>query len=279
MPSKLKPGLYVIATPIGNLGDVSDRARTTLAEADLVVCEDTRVTGKLLKHLGIKQTLWTYHDHNAAEVRPKIVARLRAGDAVAFASDAGTPLISDPGYKLVRDARDADIAVVSVPGPSALTAALSVAGLPTDRVLFAGFLPAKKGPRLKSLEELKKLRATLVFFVGGPRVSATLDDLATVLGDREAVVCRELTKLHEEVRRGSLTSLAQDQTLETRGEFVLVVGPPVSDDPIDDAALDRLILDALETETPSRAAAKVAHDTGVPRRRVYSRTLALDKTR
>lgn len=279
MASKLNPALYVVATPIGNLGDISARARTTLADADLIVCEDTRVTGKLLKHLGIKQTLWAYHDHNAAAVRPKIVARLRDGGAVVLASDAGTPLISDPGYKLVRAAREANVPVISVPGPSALTAALSVAGLPTDRVLFGGFLPAKKGPRLKSLEELRDLRATLVFFTAGTRISATLQDLAAVLGDREAVVCRELTKLHEEVRRSSLADLSRDPSIETRGEFVIVVAPPKGREPIDDETLDRLILEALESETPSRAAAKVAEDVGLSKRRVYARTVALSKAR
>ncbi len=275
MPSKLSPGLYVTATPIGNLGDMTERARAILDQADVVVCEDTRVTGRLLKHFGITAKLWAYHDHNAAEMRPKIVALLEEGAAVALVSDAGTPLVSDPGFKLVRAARDAGFAVKSVPGASALTAALSVAGLPTNRVLFSGFLPAKKAARHTALEEIKDLRATLVFFERGSRLSDALADLAGVLGDREVSVCRELTKMHEEVRHGSLEGLRDIPVPEERGEFVIVVGPPAATEDMDDAALDILVRAALATASPSRAAAQVAEDTGLSRRRVYGRALAL----
>jgi 16S rRNA (cytidine1402-2'-O)-methyltransferase len=275
MPSKLSPGLYVTATPIGNLGDMTDRARVVLDQADIVVCEDTRVTGRLLKYFGITATLWAYHDHNAATVRPKIVEKLCDGSAIALVSDAGTPLVSDPGFKLVRDARDAGIAVNSVPGASALTAALSVAGLPTDQVLFAGFLPNKAGRRRSVVENLKVVRATLVFYERGSRLAAMLDDLATILGDREAVVCRELTKMYEEVRTGTLNTLRDNPSEEVRGEFVVVVGPPAREEEMNDLALDELVRGALADESPSRAAARVAKETGISRRRVYNRALAL----
>lgn len=275
MASKLSPGLYVTATPIGNLGDMTDRARSVLHQADLVVCEDTRVTGRLLKHFGITATLWAYHDHNAASVRPKVVAKLREGAVVALVSDAGTPLVSDPGYKLVRDAREAGIPVNSVPGASALTAALSVAGLPTDRVLFSGFLANKAGPRRRALEAIKAVDATLVFYERGSRLAALLADMTAVLGPREASVCRELTKMYEEVRHGTLEALCDNPAEETRGEFVVVVGPPAAAEEIDDDALDELVRAALAEASPSRAAAQVAQATGLPRRRVYGRALAL----
>ena len=275
MPSKLSPGLYVTATPIGNLGDMTDRARFVLDQADIVICEDTRVTGQLLKYFGITATLWAYHDHNAATVRPKIVEKLCNGSTIALVSDAGTPLVSDPGFKLVRDARDAGIAVNSVPGASALTAALSVAGLPTDQILFAGFLPTKAGRRRSAVENLKVLGATLVFYERGSRLALMLNDLATILGDREAVVCRELTKMHEEVRSGTLNTLRDNPLKEIRGEFVVLVGPPSREKEMDDLTLDELVRRALANESPSRAAAQVAKETGISRRRVYNRALIL----
>jgi 16S rRNA (cytidine1402-2'-O)-methyltransferase len=275
MPSKLSPGLYVTATPIGNLGDITERARDVLHQADLVICEDTRVTGRLLKHLGITATLWAYHDHNAATVRPKIVAKLSDGAVVALVSDAGTPLISDPGFKLVREAREAGVAVNSVPGASALTAALSVAGLPTDQVLFLGFLPSKAAARRNALDEIKTVRATLVLYERGSRLAALMDDLIAVLGNREASVCRELTKMYEEVRHGGLEELRDKPAGETRGEFVIVVGPPAPPEELDDAALDALLKTALGAASPSRAAAQIARETGVSRRRVYQRALFL----
>jgi len=275
MASKLSPGLYVTSTPIGNLGDMTDRARDVLGQADVVICEDTRVTGRLLKHLGITATLWAYHDHNAATVRPKIVEKLRDGAVVALVSDAGTPLVSDPGYKLVRDVRAAGIAVNSVPGASALTAALSVAGLPTDRVLFSGFLASKAGPRRRALEAIKAVDATLVFYERGTRLAALLADMTAILGPREASVCRELTKMYEEVRHDTLEALADTPAAETRGEFVVVVGPPAAVEELDDDALDDLVRAALADASPSRAAAQVAEQTGISRRRVYRRALAL----
>jgi 16S rRNA (cytidine1402-2'-O)-methyltransferase len=277
MASKLSPGLYVTATPIGNLGDMTDRARDVLHQADVVVCEDTRVTGRLLKHFGITATLWAYHDHNAATVRPKIVEKLRDAAVVALVSDAGTPLVSDPGYKLVRDVREAGIAINSVPGASALTAALSVAGLPTDRVLFSGFLASKAGPRRRALDAIKAVDATLVFYERGSRLAALLADMTAVLGPREASVCRELTKMYEEVRHGTLETLRDNPGQETRGEFVVVVGPPAAVEEMDDDALDDLVRAALADASPSRAAALVAEQTGISRRRVYRRALALAK--
>src|SRR5262249_10617309 len=207
---KLAGGLYLVATPIGNLGDVTLRALATLAAADLVACEDTRVTARLLERYGIRTALTPYHDHNAAVARPKILARLRDGDAVALVSDAGTPLVSDPGYRLVRAAQEEGFAVTAVPGPSAALAALSVAGLPTDRFFFEGFLPPKDAARRSRIAELARIPATLVLFESGSRVAEALAALASGLGDRPAAVCRELTKLHEEVRRDRLAALARD---------------------------------------------------------------------
>src|SRR3974390_18833 len=204
----LAGGLYVVATPIGNLGDISLRALATLAAADVIACEDTRVTAKLLDHYGIATPLTPYHEHNAATARPKILARRAAGDAVALVSDAGTPLISDPGFKLVRAARAAGHTVTALPGPSAVLAALTVSALPTDRFLFEGFLPAKEAQRRKRIDEIKLVPASLVLFETGPRLAASLAALAALLGAREAAVCRELTKLYEEVRHGSLPDLA-----------------------------------------------------------------------
>ncbi len=276
MASKLNPGLYVTATPIGNLGDMTGRARDVLGAVDVVLCEDTRVTGRLLKHFGIDAKLWAYHDHNAAEMRPKIVAGIANGDAVALVSDAGTPLISDPGFKLVRDLRAEGLAVFAVPGASSVTAALSVAGLPTDRVLFAGFLPTKQGARRSLIEEFRDLKATLVFFVRGTRLDEAISDMAALLDDaRTIAICRELTKMYEEVRTGKLAELRDQEVPETRGEFVVVVGPPPEGEDIDDDALDTLLLDALKSASPSRAAAAVAQKTGIARRRVYARALSL----
>ena len=221
------PGLHIVATPIGNLGDITLRALATLAGADLIACEDTRVTRKLLDRYAIATPLTPYHDHNAAAARPKLLRRLADGAAIALVSDAGTPLISDPGYKLVRAAQEAGHTVTALPGASALLAALTVAGLPTDQFLFAGFLPPKQAARRARIAELARIPATLVLFETGPRIAATLADLAAGLGRREAAVCRELTKLHEEIRRGELADLAQSlAAVELRGEFVLVIAPP-----------------------------------------------------
>jgi 16S rRNA (cytidine1402-2'-O)-methyltransferase len=274
----LAPGLHIVATPIGNLGDMTLRALTVLAGADLIACEDTRVTRKLTERYGIDTPVTPYHDHNAEAARPKLLQRLAQRAAIALVSDAGTPLISDPGYKLVRAARESGFAVTAIPGPSALLAALTVAGLPTDQFFFTGFLPPKEAARRARIAELARIPGTLVFYETGPRLAATLADLAAGLGPREAAVCRELTKLHEEVRRDSLPVLAQNYAAgeEARGEIVLVVGPPAAERPsLDDAdALLRAVLTRLSLKD---AVAEVADVTGLPRRELYQRALALAK--
>lgn len=276
--TRAAPGLHIVATPIGNLGDITLRALETLAGADLIACEDTRVTRKLLDRYGISTHLTPYHDHNAAQARPRLLQRLGEGAAIALVSDAGTPLISDPGFKLVRAARDAGYPVTALPGPSSVLAALALAGLPTDQFLFGGFLPPKQAARRARIDELARIPATLVLFETGPRLEATLADLAAGLGPREAALCRELTKLHEEVRGGDLAALAQDSSArETRGEFVLVIGPPqAAEQPgADDAAA--LLREALHRLSLKDAVAEVAAATGLPRREVYQQALALAK--
>jgi 16S rRNA (cytidine1402-2'-O)-methyltransferase len=273
---KVAPGLHIVATPIGNLGDITLRALATLAGADLIACEDTRVTRKLLDRYGIVTPLTPYHDHNAAIARPKLLQRLAAGAAVALVSDAGTPLVSDPGFKLVRAAQEAGHIVSALPGASAALAALTVAGLPTDQFFFAGFLPPKQAARRARIVELARIPATLVFFETGPRIAATLADLAAELGSREAAVCRELTKIHEEIRRGDLTALAQTSAAsEIRGEFVLVVAPPSEQPSADDA--DLLLRKALARVSLKDAVGEVAVATGVSRRELYQRALVLAK--
>jgi 16S rRNA (cytidine1402-2'-O)-methyltransferase len=268
-------GLHVVATPIGNLGDITLRALATLAGADVIACEDTRVTRKLLDRYGITTPLAPYHDHNAASARPRLLRRLADGGSVALVSDAGTPLVSDPGYKLVRAAQEAGHAVMTVPGASATLAALTVAGLPTDQFFFAGFLPPKQAARRARIAELARIPATLVLFETGPRVAATLSDLAAEFGDREAAICRELTKLHEEVRRGSLATLTQAAgTSETRGEFVLVIAAAATAQP-DANDADTLLRQALARVSLKDAVGEVAVATGMPRRELYQRALAL----
>src|SRR4051812_34215607 len=275
---RLTPGLYLVATPIGNLRDITLRALEILAAADLVACEDTRVTRKLFDHYGLSAPLIAYHDHNAETARPKILDKLAAGSAVALVSDAGTPLISDPGYRLVREAAAASHTVTAAPGPSAALMALTVAGLPTDRFFFEGFLPAKEAARRTRIGELVRIPATLVLFESGPRLAATLADLAAGLGKREAAVARELTKLHEEVRRGDLVSLAADYAAgtETRGEIVIVIAPPAAEQACT-ADIDALLNRALARTSVKEAVAEVASATGAPRRAVYSRALELAK--
>jgi 16S rRNA (cytidine1402-2'-O)-methyltransferase len=274
----LASGLHLVATPIGNLGDVTLRALETLAAADLIACEDTRITARLLERYGIRTALTPYHDHNAAAARPRILARLRDGGAVALVSDAGTPLVSDPGYRLVRAAQDEGFAVTAVPGPSAVLAALAVAGLPTDRFFFEGFLPPKDAARRARIAELARIPATLVLFETGPRVADALAALADGLGDRTAAACRELTKLHEEIRRDTLAALARAyaQGGETRGEFVLVIAPPETRAPSAEE-IDELLRQALRTQTVKDAVGAVAAATGEPRAQVYRRALALAK--
>jgi 16S rRNA (cytidine1402-2'-O)-methyltransferase len=274
--SKPAPGLYLVATPIGNLADISLRALEVLAGVDLIACEDTRVTRKLTEHYGITTPLTAYHEHNAAQARPKLLARLARGEAIALVSDAGTPLISDPGYKLVRAAQDAGHPVTAVPGASSVLAALSVAGLPTDRFFFEGFLPPKQTARRKRIAALAGVPATLVLFESGPRLAGTLADLAEGLGPRSAAVCRELTKLHEEIRRGNLASLACDyaQGAETRGEIVIVVAPPGETQSED---VDAMLRRALARVSLKDAVAEVALLCGRSRREVYRRALELAK--
>ncbi|MDP2297514.1 MAG: 16S rRNA (cytidine(1402)-2'-O)-methyltransferase [Pseudolabrys sp.] len=276
--SRPEPGLYLVATPIGNLGDISLRALETLAGADCIACEDTRVTRKLTERYGIATPLMAYHEHNAAEALPKIIARLAEGQAVALVSDAGTPLISDPGYRLVRAAVEAGHAVTAVPGASAVLAALSLAGLPTDRFFFEGFLPPKQGARQKRIAELAAIPATLVLFESGPRLGASHADLAAGLGPRAASVCRELTKLHEEIRRGDLTALADHyaQDAETRGEIVIVVAPRPEQETTN-TDVDELLRNALARVSVKDAVGEVALATGRARRDVYRRALELAK--
>ena len=274
----IAPGLHVVATPIGNLRDISLRALATLAAADAIVAEDTRVTRVLLAHYGIAAPLVSYNDHNGAHVRPQLLARLASGAALALVSDAGTPLVSDPGYKLVSEALAADVAVSVVPGASAVLAALVVAGLPTDRFFFEGFLPPKAGERRQRLAELAAVPGTLVFFESAGRLAATLTDIATVLGAREAAVARELTKRFEQVRRGTPADLAAAYALEgpPKGEIVLLVGPPgVQGAALRAGDLDAALRQALETLSVRDAAAVVSGRTGEPRRKVYARAVEL----
>lgn len=271
----MQSGLYIVATPIGNMGDITTRAVEILTAADAVACEDTRITGKLLRHHGISSQLVRYDEHNAPKSRPGLIKRLQAGEIVALVSDAGTPLVSDPGYKLVREAVDAGIQVYPLPGASSVLAALSVAGLPSDRFLFAGFLPPKQAARRSELNELGEIKATLVFLESAKRLAASLADMAVVYGDRQAAVCRELTKLYEEVRRGELPALAAHyaEAGAPKGEIVIVVGPPTGNhQEIDiDAALEAL----LDDHSVKEAAALVAAQSGKPKREVYARALVL----
>jgi 16S rRNA (cytidine1402-2'-O)-methyltransferase len=276
--ARLAPGLHIVATPIGNLGDITLRALAALAGADLIACEDTRVTRKLLDRYAIVTPLTPYHDHNAAQARPALLRRLADGAAIALVSDAGTPLISDPGFKLVRAAHDAGYAVTTLPGASSLLAALAVAGLPTDQFLFAGFLPPKAAARRTRIAELSRIPATLVLLETGPRLAATLADLAAGLGPREATVCRELTKLHEEIRRGDLETLSQNCAgSELRGEIVVVIGPPAAPVEVSLSDADTLLRQALARVSLKDAVGEVADVTGLPRRELYQRALKLAK--
>ena len=273
MSEALPSGLHIVATPIGNLGDLSPRAAETLRKADLILAEDTRVTGKLLAHVGATARMMRYDDHSVEKDRQSIVARL-GSEAIALVSDAGTPLISDPGYKLVRAAREAGHAVHTVPGPSAAIAALTLAGLPTDRFLFAGFLPRKGNARASAIQELAAVRATLVLYESGSRVGDTLAALADGLGSREGAVARELTKLHEECVIGTLRELAGRYAgAAPKGEIVIVIGPPPEPGAATAEALDAALDEALERLSPSRAAAEVSERLNVARKRAYARAL------
>ncbi|NNU16123.1 16S rRNA (cytidine(1402)-2'-O)-methyltransferase [Parvularcula sp. ZS-1/3] len=271
----LQPGLHVAATPIGNLGDITRRVEQALVHADRVLCEDTRVTGKLYAALGLERPpLTPYHEHNAAEVRPQIIADLKEGKAIVLVSDAGTPLISDPGYKIVREARDEGIPVFTLPGASALTAALSIAGAPTDRFTFYGFLPKPAMTQHRLFSELKSRGETAVFYESGPRLAASLDMLDRVLGPRRVSICRELTKLHEEVVEGYASELSEryrDQP--PKGEIVLVVHPPEKD--YDAPSLDDVLARLMATESLRESARMAAEITGLPKKECYARALAL----
>ena len=270
----LSPGLYIVATPIGNLGDLSPRAAGVLARADVIAVEDSRVTAGLLRHIGAKRPMTPYHDHNAGAVRPGLIARM-ATEAVALVSDAGTPLISDPGYKLVRDARAAGRHVVTIPGPCAAVAALTLAGLPTDRFLFLGFLPSKAKARADAIAEVAGVRATLVLYESGPRLAACLAALAEGLGDREAAVTRELTKRFEEAVTGPLSALAARYAdAPPRGEIAVVVAPPGAAPTVRIDA-DAALREALTRLPTGQAASEVAKATGLDRKTLYARALEL----
>ena len=272
----LAAGLYVVATPIGNLSDITLRALATLAAADIVACEDTRVSSVLIRHYGIATRLLAYHDHNAAEMRPKLLAALAEGRSIALISDAGTPLVSDPGYRLVVEARAAGHKVVPIPGASALLAALVASGLPSDAFFFAGFLPPKTAARSKRLAELAAVPATLVFFESPQRLAASLADMSAALGARAAVVARELTKAFETIRSGTLADLATAYAGEAtpKGEIVVVVAPPEEEIATAEDA-DRLLRALLKEKSVSDAAAEAAAATGLPKRELYRRALAL----
>ena len=272
----LTAGLYVLATPIGNARDISLRALDVLRGCSVIAAEDTRVTSKLLAIHGVSKPLISYNDHNGPEMRPRILARLEKGEAVVLVSDAGTPLVSDPGYKLVREVVGAGLPVVAIPGPSAVLTGLALSGLPSDRFLFAGFLPPRAGERQSALEELKVLRATLIFFESAQRLGETLAAMAEVLGDRACAVARELTKLHEEVRRGSLAELAAHYAKAgaPKGEVTLLVGPP-AEATADTAKVDAALKAALVFMPVKAAAEMIAGLTGMHRKQIYDRALEL----
>ena len=269
------PGLYIVATPIGNLGDLSPRAAAVLSAADVIAVEDSRVTAGLLRHIGIKKPMTPYHDHNAEGVRPGLIARM-ATEIVALVSDAGTPLISDPGYKLVRDARAAGHLVATIPGPCAAVAALTLAGLPTDRFLFLGFLPPKEKARADAIAEIAGVRATLVMYESGPRLAACLSALAEGLGDRDAAVTREISKRFEEAVTGTLSMLAARYAESPpKGEIAIVVAPPGAAEPASADDADAALTDAMTRLTVSQAAGEVAKALGLDRKTLYARALEL----
>lgn len=272
----LAPGLYVVATPIGNLGDMTIRALATLAGAETVLCEDTRTSAKLMERFAIKTRLAPYHEHNAQKVRPEILARLQQGATIALISDAGMPLVSDPGYRLVKEAVELGIPVTACPGASAVLTGLALSGLPTDRFLFAGFVPQKQGERKKLFAEFAKLKATLIFFESPHRIVETLQDLASSLPGRHVAVTRELTKLHEEVLRGAAGEIAAQLAARpsVKGEITLLVGPPEGEEEVSEADLDNAITEALADMPASKAASEVAKRFNLNRSDVYQRILA-----
>ncbi|WP_333573291.1 16S rRNA (cytidine(1402)-2'-O)-methyltransferase [Sphingomonas sp.] len=275
MENTLAPGLYIVATPIGNLGDLSPRASKILSQADVVAVEDSRVTAGLLRHIGAKRPMQPYHDHNADAVRPGLIARM-ASEAVALVSDAGTPLISDPGYKLVRDARAAGHMVVTIPGPCAAIAALTLAGLPTDRFFFLGFLPSKAHARAEAIAEVAAIKATLILYESGPRLAACLSALAEGLGDREAGVAREITKKFEECVTGTLSTLAARYAeAPPKGEIVIIVGPPGEAPPATLEDGEAALVEALTRLPASKAAGEVAKKLRLDRKALYARAMEL----
>jgi len=276
MQDKLEPGLYIVATPIGNLSDLSPRAAAILAAADLIAVEDSRVTAKLLQRIGAKRPMTPYHDHNADRVRPGLIAQMR-DKAVALVSDAGTPLVSDPGFKLVRAALGEALPVTAAPGPSAALTALILSGLPPDRFLFAGFLPPRSAARRRALAQWAALEATLIFFEGPSRLAASLADMAEILGAREAAVARELTKRHEEIRRDRLDALARyyRDSGPPRGEVVVVVGPREAAPAPDADEIDERLRALLGRHSLRDAVALLADEIGMARRALYERALAL----
>lgn len=277
-PSKTTgPGLYLVATPIGNAADITLRALDVLAQADVIACEDTRVTAKLLAIHGISRPLLRYDEHAARAAGPALIERVRRGERVALVTDAGTPLVSDPGDRLVRGSIDAGLPVVAIPGASAVLTALCVSGLPAGRFLFVGFLPPRSAARRRELEELADVAATLVLLESPRRLAASLADLADVLGSRDAAVGRELTKLFEEVRRGSLIELAEHylKAAVPKGEVTIVVAPPLPPPPPADAEVEALLAEALERLSPKDAAATLAKVTGLPRRQLYAHAIKL----
>lgn len=277
VPEPLEPGLYIVATPIGNLGDITLRAADVLRRCDVVACEDTRVTGKLMKHLGVSKPLWRYDDHSEHRDRERLVETLRSR-AVALVSDAGTPLVSDPGYRLVNDCRAEGIAVTVLPGPCAAIAGLSVSGLPNDRFLFAGFLPSKDKARRDVLTELAGVDATLIFYETAPRLTKSLATIGEILPDREIAVARELTKIHEELRRGLADGLiAWFEAHPPKGEIVLLIAPPLEMQQASAADADALLLEALQTSKASQAVAQVAKATGLDRKLLYARAMELKR--
>ncbi|MGE3875577.1 MAG: 16S rRNA (cytidine(1402)-2'-O)-methyltransferase [Parvibaculaceae bacterium] len=273
----MAPGLYVTATPIGHLGDISLRAVNALAAADEILCEDTRVTGKLLQRYGIGTRLVSYHDHNAAKLRPRILAGLEAGKALVLVSDAGTPLVSDPGFKLARAVIEAGLPLHVIPGASAPLAALTLSGLPCDRFMFAGFLPEKQGERRRLLAELKAVPATLIFFESPRRIAAALADIAEVLGPRPVAVARELTKLYEEAVRGDPAEVAQVLAAReaVKGEITLVVAPPGDAPPPELETIDQALREAAALMPAGKAAALVAQRFGLAKKELYDRLLVL----
>ncbi|WP_332657049.1 16S rRNA (cytidine(1402)-2'-O)-methyltransferase [Brevundimonas sp.] len=274
-PRPVAPGLYLVATPIGNLRDMTLRALDVLAAADLVLAEDTRVTGKLLSAYGLKARLERCDDHASARAAEVAIERLREGAVVALVSDAGTPLVSDPGFVVARAVIAEGLPVHPIPGASSLLAALCIAGLPADRVLFAGFMPPKSGARRTALEEVRTARQTLVFFESGPRLADSLADMASVLGPRPGAVCRELTKMYEECVRGSLAELATDPRCQApKGEIVIVVGPGEME-VVSDADADAALTEAMNRLPPGEAAAEVSKALNLPRKSLYKRALEL----